>query len=133
VAARWLREHAGPQDQVAAGDIGVLGYVGGVRVLDLAGIVNPEAQQWSRDQTTFEGLHRHRPRFFISPGWYPGFAPERLDRYTVEKVFTHHHTSYRWSLDPPRMKVTLRVLDWDRDQEAAATRPTHSAQQDPHP
>jgi hypothetical protein len=111
-AANWLRQNAGPDDQVAAGDIGVLGYVGEIDVLDIAGIVNPEAHEWSRNHTTFEGLQKHRPRFFINPGWYPGFNLRRLDPYTVETVFTHHHVSYRWSLEPAEMEVTLRVLDW---------------------
>jgi hypothetical protein len=120
-AANWLREHAEPDDQVAAGDIGVLGYVGQVQVLDIAGIVNPEAIEWSRSHTTFEGLQKHRPRFFINPGWYPGFDLRRLDRYTVETVFTHHHVSYRWSLEPADMEVTLRVLDWSSLDERDAT------------
>jgi hypothetical protein len=111
-AARWLREHAGPGDLVAAGDIGVLGYVGRMRVLDIAGIVNPEAQVWSRNHTTFQGIQQHQPRFFINPGWYPGFDLRRLDPYTAEIVFSHHHVGYRWSLAPADMEVALRVLDW---------------------
>jgi hypothetical protein len=119
-AANWLREHAGPDDQVAAGDIGVLGHVGQIDVLDIAGIVNREAHEWTRTHTTFEGLQQHRPRFFINPGWYPGFDLRRLDPYTVETIFTHHHVSYRWSLDPAEMEVTLRVLDWSSlDQKEA--------------
>jgi len=113
-AGRWLRKHGKPGDVVAAGDIGVIGFTSGLHVLDLAGIVNPDAQRWSRLGTTFEELCARRPKFFINPAWRPGFDPAALDPFTKRVVFSHTHVRYRWTLHPGTFTVTLRVLAWPR-------------------
>lgn len=116
IAAEWVRENARAEDAVAAGDIGVLGYVGQVKVLDLSGIVNPKARTWARTGETFQAVQRLEPRYFINPAWRPGFDSTRLDPFTVDKVFVHQHTEYRWTPNPGEFEVTLRVLDW-KDRE----------------
>jgi hypothetical protein len=40
--ARWLNEHAGPDDIVAVHDIGAVGYLTELHLLDMAGLINPE-------------------------------------------------------------------------------------------
>ncbi len=44
-AADAVRSHAAPGDTLCAGDIGVLGYRTGLRVLDPVGLVTPEARR----------------------------------------------------------------------------------------
>lgn len=40
---RWLGEHVVPGEQVACGDIGLIGYRSGAQILDWVGLVSPEA------------------------------------------------------------------------------------------
>ena len=42
-AADVVRSHAAPGDTLCAGDIGVLGYRTGLRILDTVGLVTPES------------------------------------------------------------------------------------------
>ncbi|GAB4536860.1 MAG: hypothetical protein Kow0063_22830 [Anaerolineae bacterium] len=45
-AADIVRQHAGPGDTLGAGDIGVLGYRTGMRVLDTVGLITPETTRY---------------------------------------------------------------------------------------
>jgi len=114
VAGHWLAEHAARDDLVLAGDIGVVGFVGDVQVLDPAGIVNPEAPRWARSGRTWEEIVRQRPRFAINPAWYLGFDLSLLDARTRRVIFSHEHEGYRWRPGSGRFRVSLRELDWSR-------------------
>jgi hypothetical protein len=118
-AARWLAEHAQRTDLVFAGDIGVIGYVGDVRVLDPAGIVNPDAPRWAVAGRTWDEIRRRRPRFAIDPAWFPGFDPSRFGPHTSRVIFHHEHVGYRWRREPGTFTVTFRELDWGRDRPTA--------------
>jgi len=112
-AARWLRTHADPGDWVAAGDAGVLAFVGDVRVFDLNGSVGFETRGWAGEGSTFEAIRELEPRFFINPPrWRTGFDLKLLEPFTVEKVFTSRHTASLLGAPPADFEITLRVLDW---------------------
>ena len=116
-AGNWLRENEGPSTVVAAGDIGVLGFVGNVHILDLVGIVNPKASSWAAEGRTFEAMREQQPDYFINSKWdapldQSQFDNAELDRYTEQKIFEHRHRDYRWTLDPGWFDVTFRKMDW---------------------
>lgn len=116
-AAGWLEQNEAPSTVVAAGDIGVLGFVGNVHVLDLVGIVNPEASIWAAEGRIFEAMAEQRPDYFINSKWdapldQSQFDSAELDRVTKQTIFEHVHRDYRWTLDPGWFVVTFREMGW---------------------
>ncbi len=89
----WLGEHAGPDDVIAALDIGAIAYGSDRRVLDLMGLVSPDIMVMGRQMGFAEmvesGLwlrndHRHGP----VPRWFVDRheGPPRWDGKTVRGV-----------------------------------------------
>ncbi len=85
-SAEWLRAHAAPGDEAAATEIGRIGWHSGLRILDIHGLIHPQALPALREGNLHwwydAGL---RPRFVVShvPAWHgePGSAetwPESL-------------------------------------------------------
>jgi hypothetical protein len=74
-AVDWLRHHAPPGARVATHDIGVLRYQGGYDLVDLSGLVNPEAMERNREGSgQFEYLAGQRPDYLIGIDfWLEGF------------------------------------------------------------
>ncbi len=70
--ARWVAAHTGPDDLVAAHDIGALGYFGRRRILDLAGLISPEVIPFIRDEEWLAAfLDEQNAAFLVTfPGWY---------------------------------------------------------------
>lgn len=111
-AATWLHDNAERDALVFSGDIGVVGYLGGVRILDPAGIVNPEAPGWIREGRSWREVRRLRPDFAINPAWFVGFPVSRFDPVTDDVLFVHHHETYRWTPRVDEFTVVFRRLDW---------------------
>ncbi len=75
-AARWVEGNTAPGAVVAAHDIGALGYFGGRRVLDLAGLVTPDVVPFIRDERRLRlWLDQRQVDYLMTfPGWYPGLV-----------------------------------------------------------
>jgi hypothetical protein len=86
VTAEWVAAHIPPGSQVAAHDIGALGYFADVQLLDLAGLVSPQVIPYlGNDEQLWEFAQRGGARYFITyPGWCPAFT--QLPK--LELVFT---------------------------------------------
>jgi hypothetical protein len=71
--ARWVSENTDPGALVAAHDIGALGFFGGRRLLDLAGLVSPQVIPFIRDEPRLAAfLDEQGADFLVTfPGWYP--------------------------------------------------------------
>jgi hypothetical protein len=78
---RWLRANAPADSLLAVNDIGAIGYVSDMRVLDLQGLVTPEILPLrdmkhrlagTAPQAVFDFLASRRPDYLvIFPEWYP--------------------------------------------------------------
>ncbi len=84
---RWLKANAPPDSLLAVNDIGAIGYISDMRVLDLQGLVTPEvlplrSMQRQLDRTAparmFDFIVSHRPDYLvIFPRWYPELDARR--------------------------------------------------------
>jgi len=80
----WVKDHARPNDLIAANDIGAIFYISQRPGLDLVGLVNPELLEKTkglripseeRDRVTLEYLLKKKPDYLIIfPNWYPRIA-----------------------------------------------------------
>lgn len=72
-AARWIAVHTEDGALIAAHDIGALGYFGGRRIVDLAGLVSPEVVPFLRDEQALAAYLDARGADYLMtfPGWYP--------------------------------------------------------------
>jgi hypothetical protein len=73
VTAHWVSENTDPEALIAAHDIGALGYFGGRKLLDLAGLVSPEVVPFIRNEAKLETYldDSHADYLVTFPGWYP--------------------------------------------------------------
>lgn len=71
--ARWVNLNTPPTAQIAAHDIGALGYFARRPLLDLAGLVSPEVILFIRDEARLKQfLDEAGADYLITfPGWYP--------------------------------------------------------------
>jgi hypothetical protein len=71
--ARWVANNTKPDVLVAAHDIGALGFFGGRRLIDLAGLVSPEVIPFMRDEAQLSGfLDAQAANYLVTfPDWYP--------------------------------------------------------------
>ncbi|MFM8320091.1 MAG: hypothetical protein ACKOC5_04165, partial [Chloroflexota bacterium] len=66
-AARWVAANTPPDALVAAHDIGALGYFGGRRLVDLAGLVSPEVVPFIRDEAALAAyLDRRQVEYLVT-------------------------------------------------------------------
>ena len=88
-AGRWLREHLPGKSLIAVNDVGAIAYFSGHRVLDLEGLVSPEALEYRG--LSDRGLRlamAARPAYVvIFPFWYPDIAA-RSDLFAEIHRFT---------------------------------------------
>jgi len=107
--ARWVARYIPPEEEVAAHDIGALGYFAPQPVVDLAGLVNPEVIPFLRDPVRLAAyLENREVRYLVLfPDWYGpdfvycsavlhraqarGYPPEQAPDLVV----------YRWRPCPP--------------------------------
>ncbi len=71
-AAVWIRDHTEPQDLIAVHDIGAVGYYSQRRILDLAGLINPEVIPFIRaDDQLRDYLYAKGAKYLVVlPTWY---------------------------------------------------------------
>jgi hypothetical protein len=90
----WAAKHTAPDATLALNDIGAIGYLSQRRVVDLVGLVSPEAIDalqgkapgWEQDVALCRFLSRHDPDYAILfPNWYPELTRNR-------QVLTPVHT-----------------------------------------
>jgi len=84
---RWLRDNAPPGSLLAVNDIGAIGFIAGLPVLDLQGLVTPEIlplRDFKRrldgtaPRAVFEFIIDRRPDYLIIfPQWYPELDARR--------------------------------------------------------
>ena len=77
--ARWVATQTAPDSLIAAHDIGAMGYFGGRRVLDMAGLVSPQVIPFIRDEDRLRAwLDEEGANYLVTfPGWYPGLTTSR--------------------------------------------------------
>jgi hypothetical protein len=70
--AAWIEENTGPDELIAAHDIGALGYFTQRPILDLAGLVSPDVIPFIRDEAQLaQYLDEACPRYLVTfPHWY---------------------------------------------------------------
>ncbi|MFB3880246.1 MAG: hypothetical protein ACE149_03235 [Armatimonadota bacterium] len=88
---RWLKANAPPDSLLAVNDIGAIGLISGMRVLDLQGLVTPEILPLRSMRSQLSGtapqqvfdfiVSRHPDYLIIFPRWYPELAA-RTDLFT---------------------------------------------------
>jgi hypothetical protein len=93
--ARWLETRLDPDAVLAVNDVGAIKYLLPNRVIDMAGIINPELNRYMQDARSggkdwHEGvlrlLEETRPDYLvIFPGWFPRLT-ELDPRYVTEYV-----------------------------------------------
>ncbi|HEY9070210.1 MAG TPA: hypothetical protein VIV61_08115 [Candidatus Ozemobacteraceae bacterium] len=92
--ARWFGESLRGGGPVAINDVGAMGYFSGRRLIDLEGLITPEAISWNRSGRIDVFIREQRPEFvLIFPYWYPEIVA-RLDvfrpllRFAIERNIT---------------------------------------------
>lgn len=85
-AARWVNGNTPAGAVIAAHDVGALGYFGGRRVLDLAGLVSPEVIPFIRDEARLGAwLDAAGADYLMTfPGWYPVLVQPFKNRVVYE-------------------------------------------------
>lgn len=84
---QWVRDNVPPGSLLAVNDIGAIGFISDMPVLDLQGLVTPEIL-WRRDMArrldgtaptlVFEFIADHQPDYLIIfPQWYPDLDMQR--------------------------------------------------------
>ena len=77
-----------PEQTLATHDIGAVGYFGRFKILDLVGLVNPEAVDYHAQRQTKAQIEKDRPDFLLlCPGW---------DRHYLMIDPWYHPEKYEW-------------------------------------
>jgi hypothetical protein len=74
--ARWVEQHTSPQSVIALHDIGALGYFSPHRIVDLAGLVSPQAITFINDDQRLADFIRaeHADYLIVFPHWNDAYA-----------------------------------------------------------
>jgi hypothetical protein len=103
--ARWLSLNTHNNALVAAHDIGALGYFGGRRLLDLAGLVSPEVIPFLRNETQLaKWLDAEKADYLVTfPGWYPELTRNQEPIFRTGGKYSQafdgeNMAIYRWGL-----------------------------------
>ncbi|MGH2625150.1 MAG: hypothetical protein ACRDHY_00685 [Anaerolineales bacterium] len=114
-ASRWIAGHTEPGAQVAAHDIGALGYFGDRAILDLAGLASPEVIPFLRDEGRLaEYLDERGADYLMTfPGWYPELTARAEPIFATGAPHSpaaggENMVVYRWrsgAFSPPRTAV----------------------------
>jgi hypothetical protein len=102
-AAKWARRELPEDAVIAAHDIGALGYFDDHRLIDLAGLVSPEAIPLMRDESRLASfLDEKKADYLIAfPAFYPELSRRGKIVYTTMGPFSprfgyENMTAYRW-------------------------------------
>jgi hypothetical protein len=87
--AIWIEANTAPDDLIAAHDIGAVGYFARRRLLDLAGLISPEALPFLRDEAALEAYLSAKGADYLMtfPGWYPRLVEGRTPVYQADAPF----------------------------------------------
>jgi hypothetical protein len=126
-AGAWLREHTGPQADVAAEEVGILAFTSGRPVLDLIGLVSPRSMPYAAQgdmagaflagPTRFVVFHTFTPRGgtrpIVSKAWFPR-AYRRVARFDFPQLggslFLYRRRSGA-QIPPPRPPRPHKTLE----------------------
>jgi len=97
-AAAVVRSHAAPGDTLCAGDIGVLGYRTGLRILDTVGLVTPEARRHYPADPDIYAIN-----YAIPPGLVLALDPDYI---VILEVYGR-----RGLVPDPRFQARYRLLE----------------------
>ncbi len=102
--ARWVNRNTPPDALIAAHDIGALGYFGGRRILDMAGLVSPDVVPFIRDEDRLrDWLTRSGAEYLMTfPDWYPKLVDPSLEVFSTHAPYSPAEKGtnmavYRWS------------------------------------
>ena len=94
--ARWLQDRLPEEAVLAVNDIGALGYILPNRIIDLAGIANPEIHEYLGEafeagepisSGTFRFVESKRPDYMaVFPSWYSMVADEDRQFEEVHRI-----------------------------------------------
>ncbi len=75
-AAEWVRRHTTEDQIVAASDIGAMAFISGRRILDIAGLVEPDiVTHVLQGGNELDYLQDRNPAYVVTyPRWYPEFT-----------------------------------------------------------
>ncbi len=101
--ASWIADNTDTNDVIAAHDIGALGYFGDRKLIDMAGLINPEVIPFIRDQVKLAAyLDAVGADYLVTfPDWYPEMVAGRNIVFSSESIYSkeagHSNlTVYEW-------------------------------------
>lgn len=101
--AKWVQNHAGEDEVIAAHDIGALGYFTDQKIVDLAGLVSPDVIPFIRDEGELAVyLDQNDVDYLITfPFWYPELVNQapliyRTGGEFAPKMGVENMAVYRW-------------------------------------
>jgi MFS family permease len=96
----WLAENTPPEASVGTLEVGIIGYYARRRMVDFAGLIQPDVALQMRYETTYEdtafwAVRQYRPNFLVlNPAWFPRLMEqwvnpfcEPLQRFTRPEYF----------------------------------------------
>lgn len=103
----WLKGHTPADASVGALEVGIIGYYAERRMIDFAGLIQPETAQRMARATTYEdaaiwAFHRFRPDYLVlQDGLFPRLEHDpavrgcrQIGRWT-ERGYSHQLIAYR--------------------------------------
>jgi arabinofuranosyltransferase len=101
--AAWIKKNISPQENLAAHDIGAMGYFSDHEIIDLAGLVNPEVIPIIRDEERLaDYLNSRQVDFLVTfPEWYPQLTGLKEPVYKSRGIYSprsggENMAVYRW-------------------------------------
>jgi hypothetical protein len=105
--AHWLARNTEKEALIAVHDIGAIGYYGGRRLIDLAGLVSPQVIPIIRDEAALARyLDEQGAGYLVTfPGWYPELAARGSPVYASSgrvspSMGGENMVVYRWRTAP---------------------------------
>jgi len=102
-AGKWIAQNTGEDALIAAHDIGALGYFGGRRLVDLAGLISPEVIPFIRDEQKLANfLEEQGADYLVTfPGWYETLEEGKQEVWRSEGEYSiqqggENMRIYRW-------------------------------------
>jgi hypothetical protein len=93
--ARWVARHTAPGTQIAAHDIGAIGYFGERPILDLAGLISPEVIPFITDADRLLAFVQTEGAHYAV--FFPDFSPTYRELASHEALEEVHRTDYAWT------------------------------------
>jgi len=107
---KWIRQWLPPGARIAVNDIGAVAYFGGHEVIDLEGLVSPEALAYPRPNRGLGFATATRPDYIaIFPFWYPDLS-KRAD--LLQEV---HRVSITGNLVSAGDTIVVYRTPWTRE------------------